>query len=408
MRSKGAGAKYQRQLLEQIRSVCYDRPLSEATARAYMAIPRHRFIKRYRERGAKQWHEVREENLEEHLATLYANKSLILYGENDDTVPSTISQPSFVLRMLDMLQLRPGQTVFELGTGSGWNAALMGQLVAPRGRVYSLELILELAKVAAGTIATLGVENVSVIAADGGEGYAAGAPYDRAIVTAGAYDLPRQFYEQIKDNGLLLIAIKTECQADNLFLLRKTEGHFESIESQPAGFVQMRGKYENDSLEPAPIDTLPEWTALQRKEISKIPFWWGGKGKASFEWRTLGIRSFLSITEPTFCAFKTEKVDQRSQEEHYFGLWDKEHSSLVLAKNDWLIAYGSSIAKERLLEKVRQWVALGMPVAASLSLRVYPSDFPLTVKDNQWIVKRRESQFLWSLDPSLHSEPFRE
>jgi hypothetical protein len=216
--------------------------------------------------------------------------------------------------------------------------------------------------------------------------------------SAGAYDLPGHFYAQVKDQGLLLIAIKTEGEGDNLFLLRKNQDHFESLESQAAGFVQMRGKYEIDSLEPIPIETVPEWTELKHKQVSKAPFWWGGKGKAGFAWRTLGIRSFLGITEPDFRAFKTEKANERSHEEYYFGLWDKEHRSLVLAKDDCLIAYGNSTAKERLLRKVSQWVKLGMPVAASLALKIYPSDLPLKKRKNQWIVKRRESQFLWSLE----------
>ena len=390
--------KYQRQLQEQTRSVYYDTPISEATDSAYLATPRHRFVKRYRESGAKEWHEVRKENLEEHLATLYANKPLILYGEDEDNIASTISQPSFVLRMLDMLQLRPGQTVFELGAGSGWNAALMGHLVGPQGHVYSLEFIPEVAKTAGDTISALGIKNVSIIVGDGGEGYAAGAPYDRAIFTAGAYDLPHHFYEQMKDNGLLLIVIKTEGGGDNLFLLRKTQNHFESLESQPCGFVQMRGKYKIDSLEPSPVEMLPEWPELQHKEISKVPFWWGGKGKTGFVWRTLGIRSFLGITEPSFRAFKTEKVNEQSREEHYFGLWNKENKSLVLAKEDSLVAYGNTVAKERLLQKVKQWVEFGMPSASSLALRVYPSAYPFAAHENQWIVKRRESQFLWSLE----------
>jgi len=69
------------------------------------------------------------------------------------------SQPSFVLRMLDMLQLQPGQTVFELGAGSGWNAALMGHLVGPEGRVFSLELIPEVARAAAKAVQRAGITN---------------------------------------------------------------------------------------------------------------------------------------------------------------------------------------------------------------------------------------------------------
>jgi hypothetical protein len=114
-------------------------------------------------------------------------------------------------------------------------------------------------------------------------------------------------------------------------------------------------------------------------------------------WRTLGIRSFLGITEPSFRAFKTVKGEARAREEHYFGLWDQQHHSLILARDDWLTAYGNSVAKERLLQRVRQWVDLGMPSAASFALRVYPIEVPLMAGEHQWIVKRKESQFLWSL-----------
>jgi hypothetical protein len=274
---------------------------------------------------------------------------------------------------------------------------LMGHLVSPGGQVYSLEIIPEMAKMAADSIELLGVTNVHIIKVDGGEGYAAGAPYDRAIFTAGTYDLPHHFYAQMRDRGLLLIVMKNEGGGDNLFLLRKTADHFESLESEPCGFVQLRGKYAIKSLEPITLERLPEWAELQQQEIAKTSFWWGGKGKAGLAWRTLGIRSFLGITEPAFRAFKTAKADTRAHEEHYFGLWDQEHQSLVLAKDDCLIAYGSAVAKERLLQQVRQWVDLGMPSAACLTLQVYPSDVPLTAGEHEWIVKRRESQFLWSL-----------
>ena len=264
--------KYQQQLLEQSQYVYYRTPISTLTVQAYLATPRHMFVKRYREWGTTEWHEVHAENVAEHVATLYTDKPLILFGDNDDNISSTISQPSFVLRMLDLLQLQPGQQVFELGAGSGWNAALMGYLVGPAGHVYSLEIIPEVAMSAAGTIETLEITNVHIVAADGGEGYAAGAPYDRAIFTAGTYDLPHHIYKQMKDGGLLLVVIKNEGGGDNLFLLRKTEDHFESLEAMPCGFVQLRGKYELDNLEPITVETLPEWTELQHKEVARMPF----------------------------------------------------------------------------------------------------------------------------------------
>jgi hypothetical protein len=241
--------------------------------------------------------------------------------------------------------------------------------------------------------------NAYILAADGGEGYAAGAPYDRAIFTAGAYDLARHFYQQMKDEGLLLIVIKNKGGDDNLLLLRKTGNHFVSVEMLPAGFVPMTGKFQDDTLNPINLETLPEWAELQGEEVCKTPFWWGGpwKGKDTLMWRTFGIRSFLDITEPSFHAF-TSKAEGRPRAEHYFGLWERESRSLVLAREDCLIAYGSLVAKERLLQRIREWVDFGMPSAACFAVQVYPIEVPLTAGDREWIVRRSESQFLWRLE----------
>ncbi|MCP4526365.1 MAG: hypothetical protein GY833_10690 [Aestuariibacter sp.] len=103
-------------------------------------------------------------------------------------------------------------------------------------------------------------------------------------------------------------------------------------------------------------------------------------------------------TKPSFRAFKTKRSSEHSVKELYFGLWDEKNRSLVIARDDLLITYGNSAAEERLVQDVRQWVELGMPSAASFALKIYPLDYPLTVSDDQWIVKRSESQFLWSLN----------
>lgn len=399
--------KYQQQLLERTQYIYRETPISEATQQAYLATPRHLFVKRYREWGIKEWQEVSQHNLDRHLATLYQDRPLILFGEDDADIPSTISQPSFVLRMLDMLQIQPGHTIFELGAGSGWNAALMGKLVGDRGHIHSLEIIPEVAQSAREIIAELDINNVSIITADGGEGYESGTQYDRAIFTAGTYDLPCHFYRQIEVGGLLLIVIKNQGGGDNLFLLKKTADCFESIDSMGCGFVQLKGKYQFDSLEPTYIEELPNWATLRHQEVfggasqneNRMPFWWGGKGKASFLGDTMGIRGFLSISEPSFRAFKMEKATDRSPEYQYFGLWQPEHNSLVIAKDDLLIAYGNKKALDRLLAKVREWVDLGMPSVASFALQIYPIDTPLKVEPDRWIVKRQDSQFLWSLKP---------
>jgi protein-L-isoaspartate(D-aspartate) O-methyltransferase len=393
--------KYQNQLLEQARHFYRETPITEPTERAYLATPRHRFVGKYREWGTKEWHIINDDNLAEHAATLYADRPLILHGDDDTNIPSTISQPSFVLRMLDLLQLSPGQKVFELGAGSGWNAALMGQIVGPDGQVTSLEIIPEVAKRAVETVASLGIANVQIIEGDGGNGFPDAAPYDRAIFTAGAFDLPRHFYDQIREGGLLLAVIKTGGGGDNLFLLRKSGDHFEALESMPCGFVQVTGNYQFEDLESMTLEkAVPEWPEFQKQEVARRRFWWGGgKGQLTFGPLTAGIRSFLGTAEPTFRAFKTAKDDgQNKPEHHFFGLWDGKERSLVVAKDGWLVAYGNSRAEDRLLEMLRRWLDLGMPTAACLDLKVYPIDVVLpNTGHQQWIVKRRDSQFLWTL-----------
>jgi protein-L-isoaspartate(D-aspartate) O-methyltransferase len=387
--------KHQTQLLERITTPDLGgRPLDPAVEQAYRDLPRHRFVRRYR---SKEWQEVNEGNLEDHLAAIYADAPLIIFADEHGEVLSTISQPSFVLRMLEMLKIERGHRVLELGTGSGWNAALIGHLVGPTGHVTSVEIIPPVAEMARETLAALGVTNVDVVMGDGGDGYAPGAPYDRITFTAGAYDLPRPFYAQIKNEGLMLMVLKSQGGGDSLFILRKVDDHFESVVSLPCGFVQMTGKHQIDGLEPMRLEEQPEWAEFTDKEISRTGFWWGGIGRESFMWRTLGIRSFLAMTEPDFQSFEGIADRRPPWQGYYFGLWDKAAHSLALVKDDALITYGAPAARERLLQAIHRWVDLGMPAAACFKLEAYPIDHPLTARANQWIVKRCESQFVWSL-----------
>jgi hypothetical protein len=280
----------------------------------------------------------------------------------------------------------------------------MAHLVGPSGRVYSLEILADVARTTAENVKALGIANLEIVTADAGEGYAQGAPFDRVVFTAGTYDLPSPFFEQIKDGGLLLAVIKLEGGGDALFLLRKTGDHFESMDSMPASFVPVEGRCKICALEPSELEMLPEWAELQKKEVLRTPFWWGGKGQAAggSRWRTTGIRSFLSIAEPSFRVFKRAKAEGRARDEHYFGLWNEDNGSLVLVKDDLLIAYGNTTAQECLLRRVHEWVNLGMPTAASFALQVYPSGYLLVPRESQWVVQRNESQFLWSLERQAH------
>ena len=118
----------------------------------------------------------------------------------------TISAPHMVALMAEALDVRPGQRVLEVGGGSGYHAAVLARLAAP-GLVVSVEVVPELARRARETLRRLGIGNVEVVEGDGSAGHAAGAPYDRISVAAGAPRVPQALVEQLAPDGVLLIPV---------------------------------------------------------------------------------------------------------------------------------------------------------------------------------------------------------
>jgi protein-L-isoaspartate(D-aspartate) O-methyltransferase len=303
---------FQQELLKTIKN-SFRRPLPADIEQAFLSTPRHVFIHKYYEPNGKGWAlvEINDDNLALKLPQLYHDAPMTLVVDGDNSVPSTISQPSFVLYMLDKLQLRENHSVLEIGAASGWNAAMMGKLVRPGGTIHSVEIIPELAKSAGETISAQGMTNVHIIAGDGGDGYAPGAPYDRIVFTVGSYDIPSAFYDQLKDDGLLLMALKNKGYGDNLVLFKKVDGHFESIDNSACSFVSLRGKYQMNELKAIDIASIPFWADIKDQVIGKQPFWCGGKSQNNqyFLWKAMGLISFLSVTEPSFEVFKLKEGD---------------------------------------------------------------------------------------------------
>jgi protein-L-isoaspartate(D-aspartate) O-methyltransferase len=215
-------------------------PLHEKVIEAFYAYPRHLFVQKYRPRGwAEEWVELTSaEEIDRHLTELYEDHPLLLY-ENDGYV-STISQPSFVLKIIDMMDLHPGHRVFELGSGSGWTSALMSHIVGPKGHIISTEIIPEMAARARTAHRAFGIQNVTLKQADGFEGDAEEAPFDRIVFTAGSREFPHKLFAQLKENGLMVFVQSHLSQADSLELIRKHDGKAQLLESQPCSFVSVR------------------------------------------------------------------------------------------------------------------------------------------------------------------------
>lgn len=369
-------------------------PITAATQAAFRAVPRHRFVTRYRAR--EKIVTVTPETLSQHLPTIYANGVLSLWEDKENGIYSTISQPTLVLQMLDFLKLADGQTVFELGAGSGWNAALMGYLVGPKGRVFSMEIIPEIADAARKAVADFGATNVEIITGDAGDGCLAGAPYDRAVFTAGSYDLPRALHDQMRVGGILLMVVKVEGGGDQLLILEKKAAFFESSQGILCAFVPMTGKHACSGSRPICIDELPGWSELRTRQVEQRGFWWGGNVEG-LSWSSVGIRSFLSITDPHFRVFYERGKNALDPRDWFCGVFDADAQSLVVSQNGLLVSYGNFTARDQLFARLHEWVDFGMPSMAAMNLRVYPSNAEAPKGPQQWIVKRNESTFVWSL-----------
>ena|SRR3989338_3162364 len=153
----------------------------------------------------------------------------------------TISQPTTVMLMTQALSVRQGMSVLEIGTGSGYQSAILSKLTGPKGKVYSIEKSAQLHNFAKENLKKAGISGVTLIHGDGSIGYPEKAPYDRIIVTAAAPMLPPNMLGQLKLDGILVIPIGTGYQQ-----MMKFTYHLDKIDEQNLGdfsFVPLKGEY---------------------------------------------------------------------------------------------------------------------------------------------------------------------
>lgn len=189
--------------------------LDEKVMRMLATVPRHRFVPEDSRRFA------------------YENRPLSIgYGQ-------TISQPYIVAIMTDLLDLQPDAKVLELGTGSGYQAAILSGLVK---EVYTIEIVEALGLAAKERLARMGYDNVTVKVGDGYYGWEEQAPFDAIIVTAAASHIPPPLSQQLKVGGKMIIPVGTMFLTQQLLLVTKQEkGKLVSRQILPVRFVPVTG-----------------------------------------------------------------------------------------------------------------------------------------------------------------------
>jgi protein-L-isoaspartate(D-aspartate) O-methyltransferase len=186
---------------------------SDAVMAAMGKVPRHRFVPLHQEPFA------------------YENRPLPI-GDGQ-----TISQPYVVALMTELLDLKPGHTVLEVGTGSGYQAAVLAEIVS---KVYSIEIVEPLGKRAAQLLRDLGYRNVEARIGDGYNGWPGAAPFDAIVVTAAAPDVPAPLVNQLKPGGKMVIPVGGTFNVQELLVIEKqADGNTTTRRALPVRFVPL-------------------------------------------------------------------------------------------------------------------------------------------------------------------------
>jgi protein-L-isoaspartate(D-aspartate) O-methyltransferase len=211
------GEAYRQARLTMVKEQIADRGISDRRVlKAMESVPRHAFVPAaYRDQA-------------------YADHPLpIGYGQ-------TISQPYIVAYMCEVAGIRPSDRILEVGTGSGYHASVISRLAS---KIYTIEIIPELARRAEETIRQLGYENIVLRQGDGYFGWKDEAPFDVIIVTAAADHIPPPLLRQLKDGGRMIIPLGHPFFTQKLVLVEKKNGEIRSRDLIPVRFVPLTGSH---------------------------------------------------------------------------------------------------------------------------------------------------------------------
>lgn len=357
---------------EIIRSRCLENPRVEAAMRK---VPRHFFLPG------------------RNLDVVYQDRAIVTKRRGRLPISSS-SQPCVMATMLEQLDVEPGHSVLEIGSGTGYNAALLAELSTPGGSVVTVDIDEDLVKSARRNLRRAGFEDVQVVLGDGGLGYRLAAPYDRIMATVGVWDLPPPWVEQLRPGGVLLAPLWFRgtqiCVA-----LERAGDELRSRSVRGCGFMRLRGAFAGPET----------FAALDEDGRRTIPV------ENERDPAVDRIRSLLSI-EPRVEAVEFDWSEAASKRWNLFGamgllradvwpLWDEEEgASWLVVTGDGIArmaaesepilhVHGSESARDALVELLTAWDDLGRPGVTEVKVTCVPRGHASEPQDAQVRVFRK-------------------
>ena len=389
-------------LVETLKSMgCIQSPSVEG---AFRAVPRHLFLP------------------EVSLERVYSDEA-ILTKRTDGKAVSSSSQPAMMAKMLEQLDLQPGHRVLEIGAGTGYNAGLMGHLVGDSGLVVTIDIDEDLVQGAREHLGAAGLDRVSAVCRDGGLGDPDRAPYDRIILTVGAWDIVPAWWEQLKPGGRLLLPLVVRGGVKKSIAFDNAGSHLESVSVEDCGFIDLRGAFAKpqDSTPLGPesgltisvddgiyVDGEAAYGLLSRPSTDRSTGVTASPGEVMFG----GLALWLSLREPSLCILSADgQIADRGLVPCFMensGEWrrcwttgllgDESLSVFTSSDNDDKLhvrSYGRGTEfSDRLVEQVSAWDAAGRPSSDGLRVRAYPEDTDYVPSTGEFVVNKRWTQLV--------------
>ncbi len=399
---------------------------SPAVEAAFRTVPRHWFLP------------------DEPLKKVYADVAIAVKRGSEGLWTSSSSQPSMMAIMLEQLDFQPGMRVLEIGTGSGYNAALMAALVGPQGSVTSVDIQPDLVENARERLAAAGFGRVQVINADGGNGYPPNAPYDRIILTVAAWTITPAWREQLLDGGRLVLPLSLEGTQKSVAFERHG-AELVSLSLSDCGFMHLQGSFAEPTPARAAVGgdehlllTLPPGSTFDAaQQAERLAAWLEapnllqtGSGVSTqlvniwaglYLWLNLHARENQEASRMATLEATAERAGDAAIPAlmGFGGEWKRTETLLLLETDsmaalmrppadpltfiDWndpdahppkapfeiyVRSLGGSEAAKRLLELVQRWDAAGQPGTHRLHLRALPAEADAGPRAGEFVLEK--------------------
>ncbi len=358
---------------------------SQRLEEAFRRVPRHLFVGTFYVERDDEYLRIEYDPSSpkpEQLETIYSGVPLVTHLRNGRPTSSS-SDSGLVARMLELLQVGPGMKVLEIGTGTGYNAALLACLTGDESLVTTVDYQEDVVSQSRESLAKAGFPGIRVVCADGFCGDAAASPYDRIIVTVGCPEISPHWAEQLGPLGLMLIPLRHGGMNPLVAVSRSGNDLIGKVVGT-SGFMAIQGEladssyYGPEGKYGGVVGELPVWTDLREEAGTE----WLHSRHAGF-WFHLGVR------------------DRRAQITRWpasFGLVDPASHRAASVERNRIVRYGESDLLEDLSRYHEEWSRLGTPRIPDYTLRFLRGGDSDTLAADHWIVQHRYYKVVFSLE----------